>query len=89
LLSNRIHPTRQEVFYFGAPAGIRFKPPNLPVWIDFQEEAYGLPDVESRGVKVAIDRHGEAFDPDTGDRVPSAQGLFECAPLSSRADFLS
>jgi glycine/D-amino acid oxidase-like deaminating enzyme len=28
-------------------------------------------------VKVAIDRHGEPFDPDTGDRVASAEGLAE------------
>ena len=77
LLADRIHPTRQEVFYFGAPAGIRFKPPTLPTWIDFKEEAYGLPDVEGRGVKVAIDRHGEPFDPDSGDRVASAEGLAE------------
>ncbi len=77
LLANRIHPTRQEVFYFGAPAGTRFRPPELPTWIDFKEEAYGLPDVEGRGVKVAIDRHGESFDPDTGDRVASEEALSE------------
>ena len=77
LLRDRIHPTRQEVFYFGAPPGTRFKPPGLPTWIDFKEEAYGLPDVEGRGVKVAIDRHGEPFDPDTGDRVASEEGLAE------------
>ena len=77
LIANRIHPTRQEVFYFGAPAGTRFKTPTLPTWIDFKEEAYGLPDIEDRGVKVAIDRHGEPFDPDTGDRVVSAEGLSE------------
>jgi monomeric sarcosine oxidase len=77
LLTNRIHPTRQEVFYFGAPAGTRFKPPALPTWIDFKDEAYGLPDVEGRGVKIAIDRHGQPFDPDTGDRVTSEEGLAE------------
>jgi len=77
LLANRIHPTRQEVFYFGSPAGTRLTPPALPAWIDFQEEAYGLPDVEGRGVKVAIDRHGVLFDPDTGDRIVSAEGLSE------------
>jgi len=77
LLANRIHPTRQEVFYFGATAGTRFKPPALPTWIDFKDEAYGLPDVEGRGVKVAIDRHGEPFDPDTGDRVASSKALVE------------
>ncbi|HEV8587251.1 MAG TPA: FAD-dependent oxidoreductase, partial [Pyrinomonadaceae bacterium] len=77
LLGDRIHPTRQEVFYFGAPAGTRFKPPALPTWIDFKEEAYGLPDVEGRGAKVAIDRHGPSFDPDTSDRVATTESLAE------------
>ncbi|HKP36293.1 MAG TPA: N-methyl-L-tryptophan oxidase [Pyrinomonadaceae bacterium] len=84
LLSDRIHPTRQEVFYFGAHGGDRFKPPKLPVWIDFKDEAYGLPDVESRGVKVAIDRHGAAFDPDTGNRIASAEGLTEARAYLAR-----
>lgn len=77
LLGGRIQPTRQEVFYFGAPPGNRFQPPALPTWIDFKNEAYGLPDVEGRGVKVAIDRHGLAFDPDSGDRLASNEGLAE------------
>lgn len=77
VLAGRIHPTRQEVFYLGAPAGKRFQPPAMPTWIDFKNEAYGLPDIEGRGVKVAIDRHGEAFDPDTSDRIASSEGLGE------------
>jgi len=77
LLSDRIHPTRQEVFYLGAPSGDRFKPPALPTWIDFKNEAYGLPDVEGRGVKVAIDRHGAAFDPDADNRIAGSEGLVE------------
>jgi len=78
LLGHRINPTRQEVFYLGPPpADPRFTSAVLPTWIDFQDEAYGLPDVEGRGVKVAIDRHGEPFDPDTGDRVVTSQGLAE------------
>ncbi|HEX5704192.1 MAG TPA: FAD-dependent oxidoreductase [Pyrinomonadaceae bacterium] len=76
VLAGRIHPTRQDVFYLGAP-GMRFQSPALPVWIDFKTEAYGLPDIEGRGVKVAIDRHGEAFDPDTRDRVVSSESLAE------------
>jgi len=75
LVGTRIQPTRQEVVYFGSPGGSRFRPPALPVWIDFKEEAYGLPDVEGRGVKVAIDRHGPVFDPDMGERVVSKKGL--------------
>jgi sarcosine oxidase len=77
LLADRIHPTRQEVFFFGTPAGDRFTAPALPTWIDFKDEAYGLPDLEGRGIKIAIDRHGPAFDPDTGSRVVTSEGLSE------------
>ena len=77
LLADRIQPTRQEVFFFGAPAGDRFTAPNLPTWIDFKDEAYGLPDLEGRGIKIAIDRHGPPFDPDSGSRVVTNEGLAE------------
>jgi sarcosine oxidase len=69
LLGDRIHPTRQEVYFFGVPAGDRrFAPPLMPTWIDFGAETYGLPDLENRGFKLAFDRHGEAIDPDNADR---------------------
>jgi sarcosine oxidase len=78
LLADRIQPTRQEVFYFGAPAGDQsFTEPALPTWIDFKDEAYGLPDLDGRGIKIAIDRHGAEFDPDTGDRMVTSEGLAE------------
>ena len=77
LLAQRIHPTRQEVFFFATPAGQSFTAPALPTWIDFKDEAYGLPDLEGRGIKIAIDRHGSSFDPDSGDRIVSAAGLDE------------
>jgi monomeric sarcosine oxidase len=70
LLQDRIVTTRQEVLYFGPSAGDRrFAPPALPAWIDFGEEAYGVPDLDGRGFKIALDRHGPAFDPDTSDRI--------------------
>jgi len=70
LLGERIFPTRQEVFYFGpSPGDDRFRLPAMPVWVDFAEEIYGLPDFKGRGFKVAPDRHGPAFDPDTGTRT--------------------
>jgi monomeric sarcosine oxidase len=75
LLADRIHPTRQEVFFFGPPA--TFAATSMPAWIDFKDEAYGLPDLEGRGIKIAIDRHGPAFDPDRGDRIATAAGLAE------------
>jgi len=79
LLGDRIFPTRQEVFFFGIPAGNRsFAAPALPAWINFDDgEAYGMPDLESRGLKIAIDRHGERFDPDTGSRIISGAGQDE------------
>jgi glycine/D-amino acid oxidase-like deaminating enzyme len=70
LLGDRIFATRQEVLYFGPPAGdSRFATPAMPAWIDFGEEIYGIPDIAARGFKIALDRHGPPFDPDTGDRV--------------------
>jgi sarcosine oxidase len=80
LLGKRIFPTRQEVFFFAPPAGERrFAPPHLPVWIDFTDPRgpYGFPDLEQRGFKLAFDRHGATFDPDTGDRRVSIEGLAE------------
>src|SRR5258707_1318303 len=85
LLADRIHPTRQEVFFFGTPAGNQsFTPPALPIWIDFKDEAYGLPDTEGRGIKIAIDRHGSEFDPDTSDRVVTSEGLAEVRQMLAR-----
>jgi len=76
LLGDRIFPTRQEVFFFGPPPGdLRFQQPAMPVWVDFAEEIYGMPDFNGRGFKVAPDRHGPAFDPDTGKRVITAETL--------------
>ena len=85
LLADRIQPTRQEVFYFGAPAGSQsFTAPALPTWIDFKDEAYCLPDLEGRGIKIAIDRHGKEFDPDAGDRVVTSEGLAEVRQCLAR-----
>jgi sarcosine oxidase len=80
VLGGRIFPTRQEVFFFAPPAGdARFADGALPAWIDFTDPRgpYGIPDIEGRGFKLALDRHGPAFDPDLGDRRPSADGLRE------------
>lgn len=69
-VSGRIRPTRQEVLYYGVPAGDeRFSHPRLPVWIDFAAGVYGIPDVDSHGFKVGIDCHGPLIDPETADRV--------------------
>jgi sarcosine oxidase len=76
LLGQRIFPTRQEVFFFGTPAGdSRFIPPFLPTWLFQEEEAYGMPDIEARGLKLARDAHGEHVDPDTHSRLVSRAGV--------------
>jgi sarcosine oxidase len=76
LLGELIHVTRQEVFFFGvAPGDESFSPGVLPAWIDFNDLVYGLPNIEGRGFKIAIDAHGPEFDPDAGERVISVSGL--------------
>jgi monomeric sarcosine oxidase len=72
LLQDRIFITRQEIFFLGAPAGSAdFRLPKMPVWLHrtYADLPYALPDVEGRGFKIAFDRHGERFDPDSGMRV--------------------
>ena len=75
-LKDLIHVTRQEVCFFGTPAGDdRFSPERMPIWVDFNDLVYAVPNLESRGFKLAIDAHGPDFDPDTGDRVVTAAGI--------------
>jgi glycine/D-amino acid oxidase-like deaminating enzyme len=57
------------------PGDQRFNAGILPAWIDFNDLVYGIPNVDNRGFKLAIDAHGAEFDPDTGERVVSAQGV--------------
>ncbi len=72
VLGDRIFTSRQEVFYLGPPPGEeRFKVGAFPVWADFVEEIYGVPDFKGRGFKVAPDRHGAAVDPDSLERIVS------------------
>ncbi len=77
VLGKAIRPTRQEVYYFGPPAGsTRYAAGNFPVWIDFGERIlYGIPDIGGRGFKLADDTRGADFDPTSGDRSPSEEGI--------------
>ena len=78
LLGQLIHVTKQEVFFFGVPSGdvsSQFGPERMPAWIDFSDLVYGIPNLDNRGFKVAIDAHGPQFDPDTGDRIVSPTSL--------------
>ncbi|MGD2115807.1 MAG: FAD-dependent oxidoreductase [Acidobacteriota bacterium] len=70
ILGDRLFTSRQEVFHLGPPPGDeRFGVGAIPVWADFAEEIYGLPDFKGRGFKVAVDAHGPPVDPDTVERI--------------------
>jgi len=74
LLGKVIQPERGEVYFLGVPAGdTLFSPPNMPTWIHKSKDwdAYGMPNLESRGFKVAVDKISQPADPDTMDREPS------------------
>jgi len=74
VLGARIFSSRQEVFFFGIPAGeTRFAPPELPTWLFQEDLVYGMPDIEGRGMKIAFDEHGERVDPDTQSRIVSPE----------------
>ena len=76
LLKDLIYVTRQEVIFLGIPPGDdSFNRGVMPAWIDFNDLVYGLPNVDGRGFKIAVDAHGSEFDPDRGERVVSADGL--------------
>ncbi len=77
IIGDRVKPSRQEVFFFGTPAGdARFLEQQMPVWIDHGLRLlYGIPGNERRGFKLADDTHGPAFDPTNGDRMPTSEGL--------------
>ena len=83
-VSTRVRPSRQDVFFFGTPAGDpRWSEERMPIWVDFGAERifYGIPGNERRGFKVADDTRGEAFDPEAGERTPSADALARARAL--------
>jgi sarcosine oxidase len=87
LLGPRIFVTRQEVFFFAPPAGdTRFGATSLPGWADFNggDLFYGMPDIESRGFKIAHDKHGLPMDPDRGDRVATPGALSDVRAYLAR-----
>ena len=77
VVGRRIVATRQEVFFFGTPAGdTRFDSGTLPVWVHVGERlVYGIPNHERRGLKLADDTAGPEVDPTTQQRVPSTEGI--------------
>jgi monomeric sarcosine oxidase len=76
-IGNHIRPTKQDVFFFGTPAGDdRFSETKLPVWADHRERfIYGIPASDGRGFKFADDTRGPEFDPTSGERTADQEGL--------------
>jgi glycine/D-amino acid oxidase-like deaminating enzyme len=70
-IGDRVRATKQDVFFFGTPAGDpRFSATHLPVWGDHREPFYyGIPGRDCRGFKIADDTRGPDFDPSTGERL--------------------
>lgn len=84
LLGDFIRPTRQEVFFFGPPRPEVFNPEHFPAWVAFEEGIYGVPDLEHRGVKVAIDAHGVMVDPESMERVVDANAILRIREVLHR-----
>ncbi|MFZ0538952.1 MAG: FAD-dependent oxidoreductase, partial [Candidatus Sulfotelmatobacter sp.] len=76
-LGELIRPTKQDIFFFGLPAGnSQLTDAHLPVWGDHgQRFLYGIPGSGRRGFKIADDTRGPAFDPTSGERVVSQTTL--------------
>ena len=96
VLGGAIVSTRQDVCYFGTPAGDdRFSEARLPAWVDLRRRlVYGIPGNANRGFKIADDTPGPAFDPTTGCRDVDAAAiagarafLAERFPLLAEAPF--
>jgi sarcosine oxidase len=73
VVGDLVTPTRQEVYYFGVPAGeSRFMAPVLPVWLECGERfTYGIPGDDGDGFKFADDTPGPVMDPTSDERVPT------------------
>ena len=76
-IGNLVQSTKQEVFFFGPPAGdSRFSDESMPVWADHRGRfRYGIPGRDRRGFKIADDSRGPEFDPTDGERVVSPETL--------------
>jgi monomeric sarcosine oxidase len=78
VIGDLVRPTRQEVFFFGIPAGdARYSEARMPTWIDHGPAHffYGIPGNEWRGFKAADDTRGAPFEPTSGDRTPTLEAI--------------
>jgi glycine/D-amino acid oxidase-like deaminating enzyme len=71
LVSLRV--TKQDVLHFGG--SLEWQTPPVPGWVEYDRAFYGLGDFDGLGVKVAPDREGPQFDPDSDDRDLSSDSV--------------
>lgn len=78
VVGKNVDPQRAQVFFLGTPAGsTRFTAPAMPTWMDTYgiDGAYGFPDLEARGCKLAVDGNPVPIDPDTDQRTVTEAGI--------------
>ena len=78
VIGHLIRPTRQEVFFFGTPAGeMRYSEAQMPTWIDASQPRvyYGIPGNEWRGFKAADDTRGPEVDPTSQERLLTPEAV--------------
>lgn len=69
-LGKYLYITRQEVYYFGTPAGNQqFNHNHFPTWVEYGKELfYGIPNFQNRGFKIGDDDRNYKINTTTDDR---------------------
>jgi sarcosine oxidase len=68
-IGDLIEPHRQDVVHFAVPDGDgRYRPPAMPVWIDFEGSFYGFPSFDGVSSKACPDWLGPIERPDDSAR---------------------
>jgi sarcosine oxidase len=79
VLGEALRTPRAEVYYFGAAAGDEsFESAHFPCWFDVASptfDAFGIPDLDYRGMKIGVDAYDEPADPDRQDRISTPRYL--------------
>jgi glycine/D-amino acid oxidase-like deaminating enzyme len=74
VMKNKLRTPRRITFWYGVPSDDdRFLYPNCPTW--GMPLVYGFPSIEGRGWKVAPYFDNVPFDPDTGERIVTAEEI--------------
>ncbi len=84
VMKNKLQTPRRITFWYGVPTDDnRFIYPNCPTW-DIRG-VYGFPSIEGRGWKVAPYFDSIPFDPDTGERIVTAEEIEQARLVVTRA----